>query len=173
MLNRAALFLSILASAASAAPKTTILGHALPAAAVPYAEQILRVPCDNTRNEITFDHPISVYQRYSCVQDLFSDTLVDLDHQFQPEPAAAISWSVADDGVTWTFQLRPGQMWNDGTPVTAHDYVAPSASVPVRNTPGTLPGSTPSSARAACATGTASSPGNSPLTPSGSPLSTP
>ena len=124
MLNRAALFLSILASAASAAPNTTILGHALPADAAPYAEQILRVPCDNTRNEITFDHPISVYQRYSCVQDLFSDTLVDLDHQFQPEPAAAISWSVADDGVTWTFLLRPGQMWNDGTPVTAHDYVA-------------------------------------------------
>lgn len=58
------------------------------------------------------------------MQDLFSDTLVDLDPQFQPEPAAATSWSVADDGITWTFHLRPGQMWNDGTPVTAHDYVA-------------------------------------------------
>ena len=98
MLNRSVLFLSILAGAASA-PITTILGHTLPADAVPYTEQILRVPCDNTRNEITFDHP-SVYQRYGCVQDLFSDTLVDLDPQFQPEPAAATSWSVADDGIT-------------------------------------------------------------------------
>ncbi len=103
---------------------TTILGHPLPDDAAPYAQQILRVPCDNTRNEVTFDHPISVYQRYGCVQDLFSDTLVDLDSHYHPEPAAAASWSVADDGVTWTFRLRPGQMWSDGTPLTAHDFVA-------------------------------------------------
>lgn len=124
MLKRCALLFFLLTSGASAASTTTILGHPLPGDAAPYAEQILRVPCDNTRNETTFDHPISVYQRYSCVQDLFSDTLVDLDPQFQPEPAGATSWSVAEDGITWTFNLRPGQMWNDGTAVTAHDYVA-------------------------------------------------
>ncbi|HJP33016.1 MAG TPA: peptide ABC transporter substrate-binding protein [Candidatus Latescibacteria bacterium] len=124
MLSRIVLLLSVLSGSAAAASSTTILGHALPVDAVPYAEQVLRVPCDNTRNENTFDHPVSVYQRYGCVQDLFSDTLVDLDPGFQPEPAGATSWSVAEDGITWTFHLRPGQMWNDGTPVTADDYVA-------------------------------------------------
>lgn len=104
--------------------QTTILGQALPADAVPYAQQVLRVPCNNSRNEVTFDHPISVYQRYGCVQDFFSDTLIDLDPEYHPEPAAAESWSVAEDGVTWIFRLRPGQMWNDGTQLTAHDYVA-------------------------------------------------
>ena len=31
---------------------------------------------------------------------------------------------MADDGVTWTFKLHEGLMWSDGTPLTAHDYVA-------------------------------------------------
>ncbi|MBT5144670.1 MAG: peptide ABC transporter substrate-binding protein [Gemmatimonadetes bacterium] len=114
----------ILLVLAPALAETTVGGRHLSADAAPYARQVLRVPCDNTRNEVTFDHAVSVYQRYGCVQDLFSDTLVDLDSLYRPEPAAAESWSVADVGVTWTFRLRPGQMWSDGTPLTAHDYVA-------------------------------------------------
>ncbi len=79
---------------------------------------------DNTRNETTFDFATSVYQAFGCLPDLFGDTLVDLDKEFNPLPASAESWSVADDGVTWSFKLREGLMWSDGTPVTAHDYVA-------------------------------------------------
>ncbi|MBT7858721.1 MAG: peptide ABC transporter substrate-binding protein [Gemmatimonadetes bacterium] len=124
MSRRVLLACWILAATTLASADTTVLGNLLPADAVPWADQVLRVPCDNTRNEVTFDHPNSVYQRYGCVQDLFSDTLVDLDPDYHPEPAAALSWSVAEDGVTWTFHLRPGQMWSDGTPLTAHDYVA-------------------------------------------------
>ena len=112
-----------LASADAATGDMTVLGQPLPADAAPYSEQVLRMPCDNTRNAITFDFGVSVYQRY-CLSDLFADTLVDLDRDFQPQPGAAESWSVDDDGVTWTFRLRAGLMWSDGTPVTAHDYVA-------------------------------------------------
>ena len=39
-------------------------------------------------------------------------------------PSAAEEWFVSEDGLTWTFKLREGQMWNDGTPVTAEDWVA-------------------------------------------------
>src|SRR5690606_24000204 len=35
----------------------------------------------------------------------------------------AESWTISDDGLTYTFELDPGYMWNDGTPVTAHDVV--------------------------------------------------
>jgi ABC-type transport system substrate-binding protein len=96
----------------------------LPEDAAPAAEQVLRVPCDNTRNETTFDFAVSVYQRYACVSDLFADTLIDLDKEFAIQPANAVSWEVAEDGKTWTITLRDGVMWSDGTPVTAYDYEA-------------------------------------------------
>ncbi len=35
----------------------------------------------------------------------------------------AESWTISDDGLTYTFELDSGYMWNDGTPVTADDVV--------------------------------------------------
>jgi ABC-type transport system substrate-binding protein len=95
----------------------------LPEDAASPEEQVLRVPCDNSRNETTFDFNVSVYQRY-CNSDLFSDTLIDLDKDFNIVPANAVSWAVGEDGLTWTIKLREGVMWSDGTPVTAYDYEA-------------------------------------------------
>ena len=40
-----------------------------------------------------------------------------------PVPAAAESWNCSDDGRTWTFHLRPGLIWSDGTPLEAADFV--------------------------------------------------
>ena len=37
-------------------------------------------------------------------------------------PGAAESWTVSDDGLTYTFALRE-HTWSDGTPVTAEDFV--------------------------------------------------
>ena len=34
------------------------------------------------------------------------------------------SWTTSDDGLTWTFKLRDGLEWHDGTPVTSEDCVA-------------------------------------------------
>ncbi|MFT5086011.1 MAG: ABC-type transport system substrate-binding protein [Candidatus Latescibacterota bacterium] len=107
----------------AAAAETTVHGLVLPADALPYSEQVLRIPCSNTRNEVTFDFSVSVYQRY-CNSDLFNDALIEFDKSYTPQPGTAESWSVADDGMTWTFKLYEGLMWSDGTPLTAHDYVA-------------------------------------------------
>lgn len=47
----------------------------------------------------------------------------------QPQPAACQSYTVSEDGLTWTFTLREGLFYNDGddktpaTPVTAQDFV--------------------------------------------------
>ncbi|WP_225889848.1 peptide ABC transporter substrate-binding protein [Indioceanicola profundi] len=38
-------------------------------------------------------------------------------------PGAAASWEVSEDGLTYTFKLRPDGKWSDGSPVTAHDFV--------------------------------------------------
>jgi len=37
-------------------------------------------------------------------------------------PAGAESWDISEDGLTYTFHIREGNVWNDGTPVTAKDY---------------------------------------------------
>lgn len=102
---------------------TSLAQATLPEDAAPLEEQVLRVPCDNTRNETTFDFSVSVYQRY-CLSDMFADTLIDLDKEFGIQPANAVSWEVSEDGKTWTIKLREGVMWSDGTPVTAYDYEA-------------------------------------------------
>ena len=40
------------------------------------------------------------------------------------QPGLAESFDVSDDGLTYTFNLRPGVAFYDGTPLTAGDYVA-------------------------------------------------
>ncbi len=41
----------------------------------------------------------------------------------EPVGSLANSWSVSEDGLTWTFNLNDGIMWHDGTPFTANDVV--------------------------------------------------
>lgn len=36
-------------------------------------------------------------------------------------PAIAESWETSEDGLTWTFHIRPGMTWHDGEPLTAND----------------------------------------------------
>jgi peptide/nickel transport system substrate-binding protein/oligopeptide transport system substrate-binding protein len=100
-----------------------VFGRDLPEDAASYDMQTWSVLCDSTATHTTFSAVISVYQRI-CGADLFSDSLVVLDENLNLVPAAAASWESAEDGLSWTFHLNEGLMWNDGTPVTANDYVA-------------------------------------------------
>ncbi len=36
-------------------------------------------------------------------------------------PGLAESWEVSDDGLVWTFKIREGVTFHDGTPLTAED----------------------------------------------------
>lgn len=100
-----------------------IYGRPLPEDAAPYEMQVYQELCDAAATKITFSAVESVYQRL-CGADMFGDPLVNLDENLNIIPGAAESWDVSEDGLTWSFHLRPGQMWSDGTPLTANDYVA-------------------------------------------------
>src|SRR5215471_19073907 len=52
------------------------------------------------------------------------DTLFSLDAQNRPQPQMVDTYHVSDDQLTYTFKLREGLKWHDGTPVRAADCVA-------------------------------------------------
>jgi oligopeptide transport system substrate-binding protein len=56
------------------------------------------------------------------INDLF-EGLLTLDAAGHPSAGAAQSWSVSADGLVWTFRLRDGLRWSDGTPLDAADFV--------------------------------------------------
>lgn len=52
------------------------------------------------------------------------DSLVEFNlGTYELEPALAASWDVSEDGTVYTFRLRDGVTWHDGTPFTADDVV--------------------------------------------------
>lgn len=53
--------------------------------------------------------------------ELVYSSLVKMDFAGNYYPDLAQSWSVSEDGLTWTFELEPEAVWSDGTPVTAED----------------------------------------------------
>ena len=50
------------------------------------------------------------------------DGLMQMDKDGAAVPAIAESFDLSDDGLTYTFHLRDAK-WNNGTPVTANDFV--------------------------------------------------
>ncbi|MDE5466245.1 ABC transporter substrate-binding protein [Bradyrhizobium sp. CSS354] len=62
---------------------------------------------------ISAEHGLAIY-----------DTLFSLDSKLTPQPQMVGKWSVSDDKKAYTFELRDGLGWHDGTPVTAADCVA-------------------------------------------------
>ena len=50
---------------------------------------------------------------------LIFDTLTYLDDKGEPQPKLALSWVHSEDFKSWTFKLRPGVKFHDGTPFNA------------------------------------------------------
>lgn len=66
-----------------------------------------------TTSDFTSMHAFAIY-----------DKLFGPDSNFDPRPQMVGKWGVSDDKKTYTFELRDGLGWHDGTPVTAADCVA-------------------------------------------------
>ncbi len=66
------------------------------------------------------------------------DTLYGLDATLQPQRQMVESEEVSDDGLVWTFRLRPGLKFHDGEPVLAKDVVASLTRWSARDTMGLM-----------------------------------
>ncbi len=52
------------------------------------------------------------------------DTLFGLDAQYQPQPQMVERFTLSEDNLQWTLNLRPNLRFHDGSPVTAQDVIA-------------------------------------------------
>ena len=94
---------------------------ALVAASPAYAQSTLKIVAQAdlklvdpiiTTADVTAAHAYNIY-----------DVLFAEDAKFGPKPQMVESWSKSADGLTWSFKLRPGLKFHDGSPVTAKDVV--------------------------------------------------
>ncbi|RWP47015.1 ABC transporter substrate-binding protein [Mesorhizobium sp.] len=72
----------------------------------------------------SFDSMVSTAQSTGNHGLAIYDTLFALDSKLMPQPQMVEKWGVSDDKRIYTFELRDGLGWHDGTPVTAADCVA-------------------------------------------------
>src|SRR5260370_8951007 len=88
----------------------------------PPAQQILRV---NTVVEPNSYDPTQETYAYegSVGHETFEALLKPKADLSDVQAAAAKSYDVSSDGLTYTFHLQPNAKWSDGKPVTASDWV--------------------------------------------------
>ena len=82
--------------------------------------QVVPLPVTDIK---TFDPALSADLYSTQAIDAVFTGLVQLDDNLNLHPQLAQSYSVAPDGVTWTFHLRPNLKFSDGTALTSHDVV--------------------------------------------------
>ncbi len=110
--------------AAQDAGATSDFGVPLPADAAPKEYQFVQMTQTSTGlGWKSMDPMESIFSSFPPYTEL-SEPLVRLDKDWNVVPGQATDWAVSDDGMSWTFNLKPGLMWTNGDEVTADDYVA-------------------------------------------------
>jgi len=85
------------------------------------AEKVLRIA--NMEEPASLDpHKTSTVGESNILRNLFEGLMV-LDPSGNVAPGVAESFSVSEDGLTYTFRLRGNARWSNGESVTAGDFV--------------------------------------------------
>jgi peptide/nickel transport system substrate-binding protein len=102
------------ASAPTQAPSTA------PTVAKPAAADTSKPLVFVDSNEPSSLYPAVGTGPFGTVQYCLFDTFVNHNEKMEPIPGLAESWEVAPDKVTWTFKLRKGVKFHDGTDFDAN-----------------------------------------------------
>jgi peptide/nickel transport system substrate-binding protein len=90
----------------------------------PSAGGTLRILASDGGTNDTLD-PLRMERAFQILAaPLIYESLVDLDEQLLPKPRLAESFEPSDGGKTWTFRLRSGVTFHDGSPLTTADVVS-------------------------------------------------
>ena len=104
-------------------PRPTEALPALPPTATPQTDTYGGVLTVRLREEVGTISPLSAKREMGKVVQLLFAGLMRLDARLRPVPDLAESWTASPDELTWTFKLRPGVRWHDGTTFTADDVL--------------------------------------------------
>jgi ABC-type oligopeptide transport system substrate-binding subunit len=85
------------------------------------AEKMLRV-ANMTEPETLDPHHASTTNESNILRNLFEGLMV-LDPSGKVAPGVAETFSISEDGLTYSFRLRANARWSNGEPVTAGDFV--------------------------------------------------
>lgn len=77
----------------------------------------------NPENIPTMDSSLATDESSFVYLAATTEGLYRLDAETQTSPGIAKDHEESDDGLTWTFNLRDDAKWQNGDPVTAHDFV--------------------------------------------------
>uniref|UniRef100_UPI0040496857 peptide ABC transporter substrate-binding protein n=1 Tax=Cephaloticoccus sp. TaxID=1985742 RepID=UPI0040496857 len=87
-----------------------------------YEERALHV--GNGIEPSTLDPAINTGSAESAILGEIYEPLIERgDDGLTLMPAAAQSWEISDDGLTYTFHLNSDRRWSNGDPVTADDFL--------------------------------------------------
>ena len=115
----AAQFVTAAVLGLSLAGGLAVAGAAAPASAASTSSSTLRVEADTAFS--TFNPFLAYFNGDLNVIGNIYPALTTINEQGQPAPYLATSWSVSANKLTWTFKIRSGLKWSDGTPITAQD----------------------------------------------------
>ncbi|HEV2028537.1 MAG TPA: peptide ABC transporter substrate-binding protein [Candidatus Dormibacteraeota bacterium] len=87
----------------------------------PSGNQILRA--NNRVEPNSYDPTQQTYVEAAVGRNVFESLLKPKADLSDVQPAAAKSYDVSSDGLTYTFHLQTNAKWSDGKPVTAGDWV--------------------------------------------------
>lgn len=88
----------------------------------PATSQVLRFPNVGITNIAVLDPALGPDANSALAVTMIFSGLVRSDKDLNVVPDQAI-WHISADGKTYTFTLRPGITFSDGTPVTAQSYI--------------------------------------------------
>ncbi len=88
----------------------------------PLAAQVSVTAPGESTSGAYMDYMKTVYAR-AGFPEMIQLPLTTFDNEYELHGMAAESWEQSEDGLTWTFRLRPGLVFSDGEPLTAEDYV--------------------------------------------------